>query len=127
MCAFDVVVNQLFCEEKQAGSQDYRCWVCAYTMLCTCSFTHMYASTHIHNSARFLIVNVKPVGVGAVFPALGFLGLYFSLSFLLKTGCIDAGIVPRALPDEVAYMQSLGDEGMCTCMYPHIDTVCIIQ
>lgn len=100
---------------------------CVHTQCYAHVHSHTCMLRHTHNSARFLIVNVKPVGVGAVFPALGFLGLYFSLSFLLKTGCIDAGIVPRALPDEVAYMQSLGDEGMCTCMYPHIDTVCIIQ
>ena len=73
--------------------------------------SHTCAHTH---SARFLILNVKPVGVGAIFPVLGFLGLYFSLSFLLKTGCIDPGIVPRALPDEVSYMQAQGDEGSCS-------------
>ena len=62
-------------------------------------------------SARFLITNIKPFGVGVIFPVLGLLGLYFSMAFLLKTGCIDSGVVPRALPDEIAYMQSQGDEG----------------
>ncbi|CAI8045349.1 Palmitoyltransferase ZDHHC9 [Geodia barretti] len=60
--------------------------------------------------ARFLVVNVEPLGVGVIFPVLGVLGLYFSMSFLFKTGCIDSGILPRALPDEIAYMQSQGDE-----------------
>ena len=63
------------------------------------------------SSARFLVVNIKPFGVGIIFPVLGVLGFYFSMSFLFKTGCIDSGIVPRALPDEIAYMQSQGDEG----------------
>ena len=63
------------------------------------------------SSARFLVVNVEPLGVGVIFPVLGVLGLYFSMSFLFKTGCIDSGILPRALPDEIAYMQSQGDEG----------------
>ena len=71
---------------------------------------HTHTHTHTH-SARFLIQNIKPVGVGVIFPVLGFLGLYFSLAFLFKTGCIDSGIVPRALSDEIAYMQSHGDEG----------------
>ena len=63
------------------------------------------------SSARFLVVNVEPLGVGVIFPVLGVLGFYFSMSFLFKTGCIDSGIIPRALPDEIAYMQSQGDEG----------------
>lgn len=78
----------------------------------THTHTHFLTFVFIHNSARFLILNIKPVGVGAIFPVLGLLGLYFSLAFLLKAGCTDAGIVPRALPDEVAYMQSVADEGM---------------
>ena len=57
------------------------------------------------------MVNIKPLGVGVIFPVLGVVGFYFSMSFLFKTGCIDSGIVPRALPDEIAYMQSQGDEG----------------
>ena len=57
------------------------------------------------------MVNVEPLGVGVIFPVLGVLGFYFSMSFLFKTGCIDSGILPRALPDEIAYMQSQGDEG----------------
>ena len=89
----------------------------------------MYIISYAHtNSARFLVLNVKPVGVGAIFPVLGVLGFYFSMSFLFKTGCIDAGIVPRALPDEVAYMQSKGDEGtisVCTLHAIKIYEVCI--
>ena len=92
-----------------------------YMYTCTCIYVHAI----IPYSARFLVLNVKPIGVGAIFPVLGVLGFYFSMSFLFKTGCIDAGIVPRALPDEVAYMQSKGDEGtqcttcthMCTFIY----------
>ena len=37
-----------------------------------------------------------------------FLGLFYSLSFILKTGCTDPGIIPRARPDEIDYMISLG-------------------
>ena len=40
-----------------------------------------------------------------------FLGLFYSLSFILKTGCTDPGIIPRARPDEIDYMISLGDVG----------------
>ena len=39
--------------------------------------------------------------------------MFYSLAFLLKTGCIDPGVVPRSSPDEVAYQSSLGDEGRC--------------
>lgn len=39
------------------------------------------------------------------------LGVFYSLAFLLKTGCTDPGILPRAPADEVEYMQALGDVG----------------
>ena len=51
--------------------------------------------------------------MGVIFPILGALGMFYSLSFVLKTGCIDPGIVPRSLPDEIAYHQALGEEGTC--------------
>jgi len=69
------------------------------------------------SSSRFLILNIHPIGLGAIFPALGALGMFYSLAFLFKTGCIDPGIVPRSRPDEVAYMTALGEEGMCMCVY----------
>ena len=63
------------------------------------------------HSARFLVQNIKPVGVGVIFPVVGALGVFYSLSFLLKTGCTDPGILPRGQPDELEYMQALGDVG----------------
>ena len=39
--------------------------------------------------------------------------MFYSLAFLLKTGCIDPGVIPRSSPDEIAYQSSLGDEGRC--------------
>ena len=39
--------------------------------------------------------------------------MFYSLAFLLKTGCIDPGVIPRSSPDEIAYQSSLGDEGKC--------------
>ena len=62
-------------------------------------------------SARFLITEIEPVGVGVIFPIIAALGVFYSLSFLIKTGCTDPGIVPRAPADEIDYMQSLGDAG----------------
>ena len=61
----------------------------------------------------FLVRNIHPIGLGAIFPLIGALGMFYSLAFLLKTGCIDPGVVPRSSPDEVAYQSSLGDEGRC--------------
>jgi palmitoyltransferase ZDHHC9/14/18 len=95
-----------------------RFWCCGALMsarevsiLIFCAITILVLSAlYFAFDARFLVVNIKPFGVGVIFPVLGLLGLYFSMAFLLKTGCIDSGIVPRALPDEIAYMQSLGDE-----------------
>lgn len=63
-------------------------------------------------SARFLVKEIHPVGVGVIFPIVAALGVFYSLSFLLKTGCTDPGILPRAPADEIEYMQSLGDVGM---------------
>ena len=37
--------------------------------------------------------------------------------FLFKTGCTDPGFIPRARPDEAAYNQTLGDEGI---IYIHV-------
>ena len=62
-------------------------------------------------SARFLILNIHPVGVGVIFPIIAALGVFYSLSFLFKTGCTDPGILPRAPVDEIEFMQSLGDVG----------------
>lgn len=60
--------------------------------------------------ARFLVLNIHPVGVGVIFPLIAALGVFYSLSYLLKTGCTDPGILPRAKPDEIEYMKALGDE-----------------
>ena len=62
-------------------------------------------------SARFLLLNIHPVGVGVIFYVIAFFGLFYSVSFILKTGCTDPGIIPRARPDEIDYMISLGDVG----------------
>lgn len=66
---------------------------------------------HIIYSARFLLLNIHPVGIGVIFYVIAFLGLFYSVSFILKTGCTDPGIIPRARPDEVEYMISQGDVG----------------
>lgn len=59
--------------------------------------------------ARFLLLNIHPIGIGVIFYVIAFLGLFYSVSFILKTGCTDPGIIPRARPDEIDYMISLGD------------------
>lgn len=46
-----------------------------------------------------------------IFYIIGFLGLFYSVSFILKTGCTDPGIIPRAKLDEVEYMMAQGDVG----------------
>ncbi len=59
------------------------------------------------------------MGVAAAVPAVGALLLFYGVMFILKTGCIDPGIVPRAHPDEVAYQAALADEGkrkVCACV-----------
>ncbi len=65
----------------------------------------------VHCSARFLVTEIHPIGVGVIFPVIAAVGVFYSLSFLLKTGCTDPGIVPRAPADEIEYMQALGDTG----------------
>ena len=55
--------------------------------------------------------NIHPIGVGVIFPIIAALGLFYSVSFILKTGCTDPGIIPRAKPDEIDYMISQGDVG----------------
>ena len=62
-------------------------------------------------SARFLLTNIHPIGIGVIFYVIGILGLFYSVSFILKTGCTDPGIVPRARPDEIEYMMAQGDVG----------------
>ena len=39
--------------------------------------------------------------------------------FLFKTGCTDPGFIPRARPDEAAYNQTLGDEGLIELLVWH--------
>ena len=62
-------------------------------------------------SARFLLLNIHPVGIGVIFYVIAFLGLFYSVGFILKTGCTDPGIIPRARPDEIEYMMAQGDVG----------------
>ena len=62
-------------------------------------------------SARYLLLNIRPIGVGVIFYVVGFLGLFYSVSFILKTGCTDPGIIPRAKVDEIEYMMAQGDIG----------------
>lgn len=57
-------------------------------------------------SARYLADNVSPV-----FPIIGVILLFYSLSFLLRTGCIDPGIVPRATQAEADYFIKLSTPG----------------
>jgi palmitoyltransferase ZDHHC9/14/18 len=57
--------------------------------------------------ARFLIQYVHPGTIPLVVIAV--IGLFYSLMFLLKAGCIDPGFMPRAKPDEIAYNESIGD------------------
>ncbi len=69
-------------------------------------------SMHTHSS-RFFITNLHPIGVGAIFPAIAALGLFYSMAFLLKTGCTDPGIIPRAKADELDYQLRQADDGKC--------------
>ena len=82
-------------------------------------FFYLYIlGTNIHtDSARFFITTLYPIGVGAIFPIIAALGLFYSMSFLLKTACIDPGILPRARQDELDYQLSLADESeFCLCV-----------
>ncbi len=49
--------------------------------------------------------------MAVVIPLVAALLLFYGITILLKTGCIDPGIVPRAQADEVAYQTALADEG----------------
>lgn len=49
-------------------------------------------------SARYLATNVSPI-----FPVIGIVLLFYSITFLLRAGCIDPGIVPRAPQSEADY------------------------
>ncbi|XP_064405168.1 palmitoyltransferase ZDHHC9-like isoform X1 [Halichondria panicea] len=60
--------------------------------------------------SRFLIANVYPIGVGAIFPIIAAFGLFYSMAFLLKTGCTDPGIIPRAKTDELDYQLRQADD-----------------
>ena len=64
---------------------------------------HLYV---LFNSARYLAVHVSPV-----FPVIGAILLFYSVSFLLRTGCIDPGIVPRATQPEADYFVKLSNPG----------------
>ncbi len=67
-----------------------------------------------HYSARFLVQHVHPATVPV--PIIGIIGVFYTLMFLLKTGCTDPGFSPRARQDEALYNQTLGDLGMKTIM-----------
>ena len=82
----------------------------SFSIIITISLSHTHC-VHICKSARFLITHIEPVGVAAVIPFVAALLLFYSLAFLLKTGCIDPGIVPRSHPDELAYQIAQADEG----------------
>ena len=57
-------------------------------------------------SARYLATNVSPI-----FPVIGVVLLFYSVAFLLRTGCIDPGIVPRAPQSEADYFIKLSTPG----------------
>ncbi len=77
---------------------------------------------HTHSS-RFLIANVYPIGVGAIFPIIAAFGLFYSMAFLLKTGCTDPGIIPRAKTDELDYQLRQADDGKCVLHVMFIEKV----
>ena len=78
------------------------------------SHSHTHCHTHVNkHSSRFFITTLKPIGVGAIFPIIAALGLFYSMAFLLKTACTDPGIIPRAKPDELDYQLKLADDGEC--------------
>ncbi|XP_065908352.1 palmitoyltransferase ZDHHC9-like [Dysidea avara] len=52
--------------------------------------------------ARYLAKEVNPI-----FPIIGVLLLFYCVAFLLRTGCIDPGIVPRASQTEANYFIKL--------------------
>lgn len=72
------------------------------------------AGLYLAFDVRFLIKTIEPVGLGSIFAVFGLVGAFYSLAFLLKAGCIDPGIVPRALPDEVAYNAAQAEESAST-------------
>ena len=50
--------------------------------------------------ARYLAIRLNPV---IVFPPL--LGLIYIVLYLLKAACVDPGIIPKPMPDEIAYFE----------------------
>ncbi len=82
-------------------------------------FTYNHTHTNKHSS-RFFITTLKPVGVGTIFPIIAALGLFYSMAFLLKTACIDPGIIPRAKPDELDYQLKQADD--CKC-FKHVHCI----
>lgn len=68
-----------------------------------------YPSYFLFFSCRFLIQHVHPATIPIA--VIGILGLFYSLMFLLKAGCIDPGFLPRARNDEAVFNQNQGDPG----------------
>lgn len=81
----------------------------AILIFCAISIV-IVAGLYFAFDARYLVTRLHPTGVGAIFPIVALLGLFYSLAYLFKTGCIDPGIVPRAAADEIAYQMALGQE-----------------
>ena len=66
----------------------------------------MHCNFLIHYSARYLAAEVNPI-----FPIIGVILLFYCVAFLLRTGCIDPGIVPRATQTEANYFIKLSTPG----------------
>ena len=60
----------------------------------------------VHCSARYLATEVNPI-----FPIIGVILLFYCVTFLLRTGCTDPGIVPRATQTEANYFIKLSTPG----------------
>ena len=73
-------------------------------------FFPLFVITFFIYSARFLIQHVHVATLPI--PLIALLGLFYTLMFLLKTGCTDPGFIPRARSDEASYNKGLGDLGM---------------
>ena len=89
--------------------------VCANRLLCDpilynvvkIFLVHRYSeNVFVPCSARYLAKEVNPI-----FPIIGVLLLFYCVAFLLRTGCIDPGIVPRASQTEANYFIKLSTPG----------------
>ncbi|KAL5457342.1 hypothetical protein EMCRGX_G034591 [Ephydatia muelleri] len=96
--------NRFFCDGRLITARQFG--ILAFVVIAILVIAVLFMAF----DARFLVLNIHPVGVGVIFPVIGIAFTFYALAYVLKAGCTDPGIVPRAYPDEVAYNLSLGTE-----------------